>query len=244
MSKRYYENLKKHQSKAYKIGARFEYATMRFLRLRGFHCNRRFGSIGVLFCPKCMRELKRPKKGSKSLCPKCKIQGVKASLDVTAYKNGQYLMITCKFRSDRMSTYMDDSTWQNMVLYASKFNAIPLFAGVTENRKLYFTDLRTLMKFDTFHTPDSFYRYKDKDKPHSDIQRLIDHAWSIMDLADEYIGANAPDKCKVCKQRARWAEVKVKMINILNRVLWRAGKTESEDDLTTLFEEIEGEEKT
>ena len=362
MSVEYYRRVKRNRSKAYEIGSRFEYKGMAFLRKLGWHCMRRFGSIGVFFCPKCMRELKRPPKGAKAYCPVCKVEGVKASLDVTAYKDGEYLMISFKYRSDRASVYMDDEVWQNLVLYASKFKAIPMFCGITLDRKMYFIDLRTLMNFDAFATlawdaftrikevtwdfvacfvdtdgsvnkfqgqdskaweivfyntnrksleflkrflkikrkiapreprgisrkmsysltirrkvdvlrialelkdrciikgekleqaikdtqsrfgnKDAFYRHKKGEEPEkSDINKVIEEAWSVIDLANEFLGQDVDDKCKACKMRARWAEVKIKMLNILNRVLWRAGKTESTDDITKLFEPHELEEE-
>jgi len=234
MSEKFYRKARRYRTDAYAIGAAFERRGMQFVRRRGWHAMRRFGSIGVYFCPRCLQEMARPRKGKKGDCPRCHIEGVKASLDWTAYKNGIYVMVTSKFRSDRASVPLDDPTWQNMVLYASKFGAVPLFQGVTEDRHIYFIDLRTLANFDLF------YRYPKHQKPDEDqMSRALVEAWNVIDFCNQFIGEKAPDKCKVCKMRARWTEIKVKMLNILNRILWRAGKTESGDDLTKLFEDEE-----
>jgi len=232
MSKQYYKKASQLADKNYVAGRNFEYLAMRYLRKHGWHTMRRFGSIGVIFCARCGREVSRKTKR----CPTCETSRnvVKASLDFTAYKNGLYLMVTAKYSAKKATVYLDDPYWKNLVTYARFYNAIPLFVGVTEDHKIYFVDLRTLA------TWDAFYRFKVNHKPDpKHMERLIQEAWKTIDECNKYLEEteNAENPCKVCAKRARWAAIKSQTLNILNRILWRAGISASPDDLTQLLSE-------
>lgn len=137
---RYYRQQDRKTSEAYKKGRQMEYRTMATLRNRGWHCMRRFGSKGVHFCSKCMRHVRINHK----YCSHCKTDEYirSASLDVTAYRNGIYLLISCKW-SKNGTVFMDDPTYPNLLIYARHYNAKAIFAGVTQKGKIYLLDLET-----------------------------------------------------------------------------------------------------
>jgi len=240
--KDYYKGVdKRTKGTPYERGRRFEYSIMTFLRRRLFHCMRRFGSIGVIFCTKCFKEVSRKKPW---YCPKCKTgkHVVKASLDITAYKNGLYLMITAKYRS-RGAVFFDDKGWENLVTYASKFNAIPVFAGNNKEGKMYFVDLRTQMPLDIF------FKHPTKKVDKTQMSKLIAEAWASVQLCNRIIGEGEIEcpKCKhlikvagadletLAKQGVKWVKEKTNAINVLQRCLWRAGETKASTDITELF---------
>jgi len=239
--KRFYRGSDKHCSEGYKKGRRFEYAIMGFLRRRIWHCNRRFGSIGVIFCNKCLNEVSRKKP---YYCKKCKTgkHVVKASLDVTAYKGGLYLMISAKYRK-RGAVVYDDKEWKNLVVYATKFNAIPVFCGNNKNGKMYFVDLRTQMPLDVF------YQHKKKRVDKTQMSQVIQEAWKTLRLCNRVLGESEIEcpKCKhlfkvlgadvetLATQGVKWVKEKINAINVLQRCLWRAGETKASTDITELF---------
>ena len=227
--RRYYKKVDSLTNINYKRGREFEYAVMKYLRDRGWHCMRRFGSHNENVCEKCgWRTTSKIHK-----CRKCGGHILHVPLDVTAAKDGVYLMISCKYSHRRGTYYMDDPLWTELAKYAQKFDAVPIFAGVTQERKMYFVDLRVLDAFD------QFYRFKTGIKPdQSAIERLIGEAWSVIELANEILDENKQprDDCKKCKVRIKWANNKKDMINVLNRVLWRAGAVGTGDDLTKILE--------
>jgi len=158
-------------------------------------------------------------------------------------------MITCKFSQKHGTVYVDDEYWENMVIYASFHDAIPIFAGVTPDNKAYFVDLRNKSNYAVL------YRYKSFVRPEeSQVKRLMDEAWSVIDRCNFILGQKTI-KCPKCgveievpditelseKKKARWTEIKSKQLNIINKLLWRSGATATEDDLAKIFETAEEE---
>jgi len=247
VSKRYYRAVDKRTSRAYEIGRDFEYRIMAALRRLGWHCMRRFGSQGVVFCANCKRHVSR-----RTLkCSNCKTDKhvLRASLDITAFKNGVYLMITCKYSENKTTIYLDDEYWENLVVYAAFYDAIPIFAGCKQpENKVYFVDLRKKVNYTELLVT---YRYKSWVRPEEKhVKRLLKEAWSVIDQANIIIG-NMHVTCPKCKhkfkipnvtdltekKKARWTEIKVKQINIINKLLWRSGAwATAEDDLAKIFE--------
>jgi len=135
-----------------------------------------------------------------------------------------------------------------MVLYASYWGAIPVFAGVNAQNETYFVDLRIKSDYLAWR-----YRYKSWVRPKDDmVTRLMNEAWSVIDRCNMVLGFNKI-KCPKCKEeieipdltelddkkKARWTEVKLKMVNVLNKLLYRSGATATEDDLAQIFEKAE-----
>jgi len=216
------KEVERSQSSKYKAGVKFERRVMKLLRKHGWHVMRRYGSWAEKT-----------------------IYG-KVGTDITAYKFGIYLIITCKYHRNRPSVPFDDPDWKNMVKYAATFGAIPVFAGVNEKRHIYFVDLRTMKEmpieqFDPVNNLEAVIEkvrelqvYKRHGKPKPDkapIEKLMDEAWKTIDLCNQMIeSADNP------KLKARWAAIKAQVISALNRVLWRAGAIETVDDFTQIVE--------
>lgn len=201
------------ENKNYERGRAFEYRVMKVLRQRGFHCMRRFGSHDE------------------------NVEGIgKVPIDVSAFGNGIYLMVSCKYSIKGPTGVSDDPKWRNLAAYAKRFNAVPVLACIDEKRHVKFIDLRD----ETF--PDLFYRFKapKQDMDQEQIERLVKVNWELINLCDEMI-KNAEDS----KIKNKWANTKVTAINVLQRILWRAGLVGGGDDITKLFEDLEeGEKKT
>jgi len=230
VSKKYYEKANQFRDENYKFGQKFEYRVMRYLRKRGFHVMRRFGSHGEYVCLECGHRCKRTAKK----CPKCGATPKKIPLDLTAYKNGNYYMITCKASKRRGTTWMDDPYYMNLVKYAEMYDAIPTFAGHTEDNEIYFVDLRNLSVFEPC------YRYKADTRPdEQQMERLIEEAWKTLEKVNELI--NYAWEHDDIKEMRRWVNTKVNLINIINRLLWRAGKNVAAEDLTSLLKQVEQE---
>lgn len=247
--KRYYTGIdRRTKGTAYEFGRDFEYRTMATLRSKGWHCMRRFGSQGVVFCAKCFKNVSRrtmkcPKHGTKFV--------MKASLDVTAFRNGVYLLITCKASRSHGTVYIDDIYWRNLAIYAAHYGAIPIFAGHSPppNSKVYLVDLRTKIEFLKWT-----YRYPSTNRPkQAHVSRLLDEAWRVVDRANLVLG-HSEIACPKCKHKfdapfsadtdkkaqARWSEVKIKMLNVINKLLWRSGAWQAtEDDLSKILTKSE-----
>lgn len=220
MSKEYYEKAREKSNINYVRGRNFEYRVMALLRSRGYHTMRKFGSHDDIW----------------------KVDGkaLHVPLDVTAYKNGVYLMITCKYSILGPTTIYDDPKRENLVRYAEKFGALPVFAGIDESRHIYFVDLRSNIPYP--YLPLAMSKVKEYGKPkeskvgESQMQKLLNIAWDLADiLKAEYDAAEKPTV------RVRWAGELVKLVNILNRLLKSAGDTATEDDITTLLTKLEEE---
>jgi Holliday junction resolvase/GTPase SAR1 family protein len=206
----YFQRVKQEnaQNQNYVRGRAFEYRVIKALRNRGWHCMRKFGSHDDIYD-----------------------DGKHASLDVTAYKHGVYLMITCKYSARGATSVLSDPKWENLRDYAERFGAIPVFAGVDEKRRVYFTNLKNMQDFslDLF---EGNFRYKETEVDEKSMDKLIEKAWATLDMLEqEYKSADN----KMLKQK--WALAMTQMINILNRLLYRAGKTGSKEDLATMVDE-------
>ena len=223
----YFRNVKAHEksNKNYKRGRDFEYRTMRFLREHGWHCMRKFGSHN-----------------DKYKLPDGSILDV--PLDVTAFKNGVYLLISCKYSINGPTDHETDPLWENLKRYATFFGkgAIPILAGIDEKRHLRLIDLREITPFDSLAKSLERNETRGRKKKLVDIDqnqmdRLLQDAWDLMEtLKWEY------DQAKDQKNdslRVRWAGEKVKLINILNRLLKSAGDTATEEDITTMLEKLD-----
>jgi Holliday junction resolvase len=213
---RYYEKAKEASNKNYIRGRNFEYRVMKKLRKAGWHCMRKFGSHDDKYTENGVRK--------------------SASLDVTAFKNGVYLLISCKFSIKGPTSWMDDPKWRELRDYAKKFGAIGVFAGVSATRRIYFVNLNNLkpMKLKQLEALGVNYRHKLKKADASQMQKLLDYAWKLLEILDiEY------HKAEKQADRQKWANNLVSLVNIINRLIWRSGDTGSQEDLTKFFEEAE-----
>lgn len=229
MSKEYFEAAKRKSNTNYLRGRAFEYRTMRFLREHGWHCMRKFGSKNDKY---------RMKDGSTLDVP----------LDLTAYKDGYYLLISCKYSIGHVTTYLNDPLWKNLVQYATFFGdkAIPVLAGVNTKRHLYLTDLRSCGPLSFFARKVKEYGAKKESKvEETQMKRLLDMAWTAAekmkvqyDYAEKRIveTAGTKDERYWSSTTAKWIGEMVKLINIINRLLKSAGDTATEDDITTMLE--------
>ena len=209
MSAEYYRNVREHlkNNQNYVRGRGFEYRVMSLLRKKGWHCMRRFGSHDEV------------------------VQGIgHVPLDVTAYKDGKYLLISCKYSIYRGTTINDDPKWPALLEYAKVLGdkVVPVLATINEDRKVKFTDLRTL--------GDLFYRMKSpaKDIDPGQMEKLIEEANYLISLCKDMI-VNAKDE----KTKNKWANTMAVTINVLQRILYRAGMTASSEDIASLFTEEE-----
>ena len=218
MQKDYFEKAESKSNKNYKRGRDFEYRVMRLLRQRGWHCMRKFGSHDDIW----------------------KVDGEKihVPVDVTAYKDGIYLIISCKYSIKGPTTYLDDPKRDNLVRYCRQYgpNCIPVIACVNKERHAYLVDLRD-------HSTMSTLRKTSKRGPQgvqpdeSQMSRLLKEAWDTLDiLKEEYEAAKVSgDDIR----RVAWASEIVKLVNVINRLLKNAGETAGEDDITSLIEQLE-----
>lgn len=78
----------------------------------------------------------------------------------------------------------------------------------------------------------AYYRMKPQKKPDIKmVKRLIEEAWSLLDFCNEII----EDHEQPLKMRATFARIKAKVLNDLNKILYQAGITASESDVTELM---------
>lgn len=85
---------------------------------------------------------------------------------------------------------------------------------------------------DFFKRLEAFYRLKPHVKPDvAMVNRLIKEAWSLVDFCNLIVN----DKKQPLKLRARFATIKAKVLNDLNKILYQAGITATEDELTELM---------
>ena len=113
--RRYFDKVGKKSNKNYVRGRNFEYRVMKYLRDRGWHCMRRFGSHDE------------------------NVKGIgKVSTDLTAFKNGIYLIITCKYSINHATTWRIDPKVPNLIKYCQRFSSrcIPVFAGVNNKHRM------------------------------------------------------------------------------------------------------------
>ena len=226
MSAEYYRKAREKGNKNYQRGARFEYRCMKVLRDLGWHCMRKFGSHDDIW-----------KIGGREL---------HVPVDITAYKNGVYMVISCKYSINHATTYLDDPKRDNLVEYCKLFDAIPVFAGVNERRRAYFVDLRILEPLDpgVVGTPSyiNATRMVARQVTETQMDKLMSFTWWLLEnvLKKQYDKAiNRKDT----GEAARWAGEMVKLVNIINRQLQSAGDTATEEDLTELLKRMaeEGE---
>jgi len=217
MSEAYYRKAREKGNKNYQRGARFEYRCMKVLRDLGWHCMRKFGSHddiwGKLHVP----------------------------VDITAYRNGVYMVISCKYSINHATTYLDDPKRDNLVEYCKLFDAIPVFAGVNERRRAYFVDLRTLEPLDPEVVSGEHYlnthRMVAGQVTETQMDKLMTFTWWLLEnvLKKQYDKAIKRDDTG---EAARWAGEMVKLVNIINRQLQSAGDTATEEDLTELLKRV------
>lgn len=210
----YYGKVKEKSNKNYERGRNFEYRVMATLRRYGWHCMRKFGSHDDIW--------------------KVGKEDVHVPLDVTAYKNGVYLMVSCKYSILGPTGAVDDPKRKNLVAYCERYNAVPVFAGIDEDRHVYLMDLREWTPLDYMTKRGQAEAPDDKS-----MEELLKRAWACMDIIIGEYKAAVDDP----KMRVRWAGELVKMINVMTRLLWRAGATSTEDDLTTIMQRAEEEMK-
>ena len=246
MSKSYYRSLDKHTGWAYKVGRQFEYRAMHELFQLSWHAMRRFGSHGVKFCGKCGRHVHY----NRDKCVHCGTgkNVMKASLDFTAYKNGVYIMATCKFSQNKSTMYLDDPIWYNLVTYANVYGALPVFCGINEKRAVYYTNLLTLKPLSAKFLDDpakflptefvgistsTTYRQKVLKKADPNmVDRMINECWDVIEMCNEQLG----DEKATAAAKARWGTIKVIMLNVINRALYSTGLNASKDDMTDILE--------
>ena len=210
-SLKYFAKVEEKTNKNYVRGRTFEYRVMAALRRYGWHCMRRFGSKAE------------------------HIDGIgKVPTDLTAYKKGVYLIISCKYSILGPTAPVDDPDWKALVTYAERFDAVPVFAGVNSDRHVYLVDLRGWTPLDY-----TTKRGQAEAPDEKSMEELLKRAWDCMDIIIAEYKAAVEDP----KMRVRWAGELVKMINVMTRLLWRAGATSTEDDLTTIMERAEEEMK-
>jgi len=213
LSTKYYEKVAEKGNKNYIKGRNFEYRVMALLRRHGWHVMRRFGSKAE------------------------HIEGIgKVPTDLTAYKNDTYLIISCKWSGNHPTTPMDDPDWKALVTYCERFggNCIPVFAGVASNRQVHLVDLRNWSPLDVMTKSKGKQAAMPDEKS---MEELLKRAWDCCDvLIQEYKAAKDDPKMRV-----RWAGELVKMINVMTRLLWRAGATSTEEDITTILQKAEDE---
>lgn len=101
-------------------------------------------------------------------------------------------------------------------------------------KKQRLTDALTLIKTQKWNfSLGAYYRMKPHVKPDAKmVDRLIKEAWSLLDFCNEIIN----DKEQDLKLRARFATIKSKVLNDLNKILYQAGITATEDELTQLMQ--------
>jgi Holliday junction resolvase len=209
--KTYYAKVKELGNRNYVQGRNFEYRAMAFLRKNGWHCMRRFGSFD-----EHIKDIGN------------------VPIDITAFKNGTYLIVSCKYSGFHATTYLNDEKRENLVKYAERFGAtcIPVFCGVNDKRQLYFIDLRVYKEL-----KDLCYRYKNpsKEPEKKDIQKLVDEAWGVIEFCNSILENKDLD----LKIKVRFANTKASMISALTRLLYVAGATQTSDDLTKIIEDAD-----
>jgi len=200
----------------YRRGRDFEYRVMRHLRARGWHCMRKFGSKDDVW--------------------KVDGESVHVPVDITAYKDGIYLIISCKYSIKGPTTYLDDPKREDLIRYCRLYgpNCIPIMACVNEARHVYLIDLRD---YSTMTLLRMSKRGPKGIKPdESQMSRLLTEAWTTLDLLKEEYTAAKESGDDI--RRVAWTAEIVKLVNIINRLLKSAGETASEDDITTLIEQL------
>jgi Holliday junction resolvase len=240
----------KHSNKKAIQGAQFEHRVMKWLRQRGWHCMRRTFSWGVVFCGFCGNNVSRSSKKC-GYCASTK-QVLHASLDVTAYKNGVYLLITCKHSKYKDTTYKVDTLWQNMIPYANLYGAIPVFAGV-KNRHIRFTNLLTLtdMPKEFFEKPflnfekqfgiftKGKYKHPSTTKLTAETaKKLSEEAWKLIGQCNTMIEDKAGKLSP--SEMARWAAVKVQMIDKIVKLETSGGGKSAAQDLANMLSNADG----
>ena len=226
MSQAYYTQARAKGNKNYQRGARFEYRCMKILRDAGWHCMRKFGSHDDIW-----------KTGGKD---------VHVPVDITASKNGVYMIITCKYSINHATTYLDDPKRDNLVRYCKLFGAIPVFAGVNERRRAYFLDLRSLEPLDPEVVSGEHYlnthRMVAGQVTETQMDKLMGFTWWLLENVLKKQYDNAIERGDT-GEGARWAGEMVKLVNIINRQLQSAGDTATEEDLTKMLQRLaeEGE---
>ena len=216
MQKDYFIKAEGKSNKNYKRGRDFEYRVMRLLRRRGWHCMRKFGSHDDIW----------------------KVDGEKihVPVDVTAYKDGVYLIISCKYSIKGPTTYLDDPKRDNLIEYCKQYGpkCIPVMACVNEQRHAYLIDLRSYTTMGMLRMTAGQTQEAKADE--SQMNRLLTEAWDTLAmLKEEY--QTAKDTGDDIRRVAWTAEI-VKLINIINRLLKSAGATAGEDDITALIEQM------
>lgn len=233
-----------------KAGAQFEQKVMKWLRTNGWHPNRRTFSWGVWFCPECGNNVSR----QTLKCPRCTSKGVTplhASLDITAFKEGVYLMITCKSSKQGRTSYLTDPLWQNMKPLAHLYGAIPVFAGNDGDGKLYFTNLVTLRPFSNGFfphpskhiaqelTPMQSDKYKHPSTKAAadpnEVERMKKELWKIVDDANAALEAGIELSNK---ERVDLMGVKVGALNQINKYVGSAGIAADKDDFASKLAEL------
>jgi len=216
MSTDYYTKAEERSNKNYQRGRDFEYRVMRLLRKRGWHCMRKFGSHDDIW--------------------KVGDEKIHVPVDVTAYKNGVYLIISCKYSIKGPTTYLDDPKRENLIRYCRQYGpkCIPVMACVNEQRHAYLIDLRDYSTMSTLRMSKRGPKGKRPDE--SQMARLLSEAWALLDiLKDEYSAAkDSGDDVR----RVAWASEIVKLVNIINRLLKSAGETAGDDDITALIGQL------
>jgi Holliday junction resolvase len=157
-------------------------------------------------------------------------------VDITAYKDGVYLIISCKYSIKGPTTYLDDPKRDNLIRYCRQYgpNCIPVMACVNEARHVYLINLLSYSTMGALRMSKRGPRGKKVDE--SQMTRLLTNAWATLEiLQDEYKTAKETgDDIR----RVAWASEIVKLINVINRLLKSAGETAGEDDITALIEQL------
>jgi len=200
----------------YRRGRDFEYRVMRHLRARGWHCMRKFGSKDDIWNVDGER--------------------VHVPVDVTAYKDGVYLIISCKYSIKGPTTYLDDPKREDLIRYCRLYgpDCIPIMACVNEARHVYLIDLRDYSTMTLLRMSKRGPRGVQVDE--SQMSRLLAEAWATLDLLKEEYKTAKETGDDV--RRVAWTSEIVKLVNVINRLLKAAGETASEDDITTLIAEL------
>ena len=212
LSVKYCDKAGEKANRNYLKGRNFEYRVMALLRRHGWHTMRRFGSKAE------------------------HIEGIgKVPTDLTAFKGGVYLIISCKWSGNHPTTPMDDPDWKNLVTYCERFGktCLPIFAGVSSNHQIHLVDLRDWSPLDYMTRKAK----KQSEPDEKSMEELLRRAWSVCDILIQEYKAAVDDP----KMRVRWAGELVKMINVMTRLLWRAGATSTEEDITTILQKAEKE---
>ena len=161
---------------------------------------------------------------------------VHVPVDVTAYKDGIYLIISCKYSIKGPTTYLDDPKRKDLVRYCRLYGpkCIPIMACVSEARHVYLIDLRDYSTMNLLKM--SRRGPKGKQVDESQMSRLLTEAWATLDLLKEEYETAKETGDDV--RRVAWTSEIVKLVNVINRLLKSAGETAAEDDITTLIERL------